>query len=524
MSRAAKVLFLVAFLALVATFAVQIMTGGWFNINSVLLGVVGASVVAAIFVDWKLYWEFLTMRTTKHGMNMGLLIILVVTILVCLNYLANKHNKTWDLTREKLNSLSDQSTKVLSSLNKDLEVRIFYKGPAAQDEKARIKQSLNLYQESSGKFKVQFVNAYVQQQEALRYLMDQPDRDTAAVIGFVEYGGKKVRIDEPFDEAAITSALIRVTREGESKIYFIKGHGERDIVSEEDQGLKEFVKSLGEASFKVEDLNLIDKKEIPADAAVVAIVGPSVPYLESEIQWLRAYVQKGGRLFVALDPGQRQNLANLTKPLGIEFENNYVLTLAPMVGGGPATILGRTFDAGSDITKSIPSGSSFTVFPLASEVRPAPDKAPGIEVKELVKSDQYAFTVVDPTKPLHAKPETKAITVGVSAKGTLAKVEEKAKDKDKATEGKPFEAVVFGDSDFISNRGLMLGSNRDLAMNAFAQLANQKDLLSIRPKMANGTIVTLTGSQRLIVILLGLSLPVLLLITSGVMWFRRRGA
>jgi ABC-type uncharacterized transport system involved in gliding motility auxiliary subunit len=299
-------------------------------------------------------------------------------------------------------------------------------------------------------------------------------------------------------------------------------------MSDDDQGLKEFAKALGEASFQVEKLSLMDQKEVPADAKVVAIIGPTVPYLENELQALRKFVHGGGRLFLALDPGLRHNLAGLTKSLGVQFENNFIFSMLQIYGQGPATVIGRTFDASSEITKSIPTGGKYAVFPLVSEVKAAQDKPASVELKEIVKSDERSFTVVDPTKPPQAQPKTQMITLGVEVKGTLPSLD-KAKDKDKEKKddnsaAKAFQAVVFGDSDFLSNRGLFLGVNRDLALNAFAGLTNQKDLLSIRPKLPKGSIVVLTQVSRLMIIISFMALPILLLLTSGVLWFRRRGA
>jgi len=511
MSAKAKISLLLAFSFCVVTVALQVMTGMWLNLNSVLLGVAGAFVVLAIVLDWKMYWEFLTMRTTKHGMNMGAMILLVITLLVCVNYLANRHNKTWDLTQERLNSLSEQTTSLLKSLDQDLEIKVFFKGATGQEDRQKVKQNLQAYQEYSPRVKVRFVNSYMDAAMALKYLNDLPDREASPIFVFVEYKGKRIRADQPFDEAAFTSAITKATRQGESTVYFVRGHGEKDLDMDSDQGLREFVRALEDASFKVESVNLIERKEIPKDTAVLAIVGPVVPYLDEELKWIREYVRNGGKLFLALDPGQRHNLANLTKTLGIQFENNFILTRTPLVGWGPAGVLGLTFDAGSEITRSFPTGASFALFPLASELKVAQDKAPELEVSELVKSDKNSFTMVDPTKPLTEQPKTRAITMGMSVKG-------------KIPDGKPFEAVVFGDSDFISNRGLAIGINRDLAMNALAQLAEQADLISIRPKLPQGTMMVLTGIQRWGVVIAGLSLPLFLLIGSGVIWFRRRGA
>lgn len=513
MSKIAKICFLIAGLFLVVMFAIQFMTGLWMNINSLFLFAALVLAGLAIALDYKMYWEFLTMRTTKHGMNMGAAILVVLVLLVCVNYLANLHNKSWDLTQEKLNSLSDQSTKLMANLKDDIEIKVFTKGPTAAEDKQKVKQTLALYSDYSSHVKVRFVNPYVDNALAMQYLNDLPDRETQGTFVFVEHGGKRVRADQPFDEASITAALIKATREGDAKIYFIKGHGEKDIDSDGDQGIKDFARSLGESSFKIESLNLIDKKEIPKDATAVAIVGPSVAYLDSEVQWLREYAENGGRLFIALDPGQRSGLAGLAKTLGVEFANNYIVTMTPIVGGGPAMVLGRTFDVASDITKNFPSGSSYALFYLASEVRPAADRPSGIQVNELVKSDDHSFTMNDIREKLTKKPETKAITVAVESKGKLQDKSEKS-----------FSAVIFGDSDFISNHSLMMGVNRDLALNAFAELAEQKDLLSIRPKLPKGTMVILTGTARFGIVILGLALPILLLITSGIVWFRRRGA
>jgi ABC-type uncharacterized transport system involved in gliding motility auxiliary subunit len=514
MSKKAKVCFLLAGLLLIVLAVSQFMFNTWLNINSVLVYLAGALVVVGLLVDYKMYLEFFTMRTTKHGMNMGVMILVVVILLVCVNYLANLHNKSWDVTQEKLNSLSDQSTKVMDGLKNEIEVKVFNKGHESAEEKQKIKQTLNLYSDYSGKIKVRFFNPYVDNEAAMQYLANLPDRETSHSFVFIEYGGKRVRADAPFDEAAITSAMIKATRDGEAKIYFIKGHGEKDIDSEGDQGVKDLVRSLNESSFKVESLSLIDRKEIPKDATAIAIVGPSESYLDAELGWLKEFMQNGGHLFIALDPGQHSNLAAFVKTLGVEFQNNYVITVAPVVGGGPAVVLGRNFDGGSDITKSFPNGASFALFYLASEVKAAPNLPPTLKVVDLVKTDNFSFTMNDLKQKLTQRPKTEVVTLAVEAKG---------KTEDNKS-GKDFQAVVFGDSDFLTNRSLQLGVNRDLGLNSFASLANQKDLLSIRPKLPKGTNLMLTGLARWGIILGGLALPIILFITSGVVWFRRRGA
>src|SRR6185312_7566799 len=182
MSKGAKVSFLIAFLLLIAAVVIDLMTGLWINLNTFLALGAGFAIVVAVLFDFKMYMEFFTMRTTKHGMNMGPMILLVEVLLVCVNYLANLHNKSWDVTQEKLNSLSEQSSSLLKGLKDDVDIKVFTKGPTALEERQKIKQALTLFEEASSHLKVRFINPYVDNALAMQYLNDLPDRDTLAAV------------------------------------------------------------------------------------------------------------------------------------------------------------------------------------------------------------------------------------------------------------------------------------------------------------------------------------------------------
>ncbi len=84
--------------------------------------------------------------------------------------------------------------------------------------------------------------------------------------------------------------------------------------------------------------------------------------------------------------------------------------------------------------------------------------------------------------------------------------------------------MIFGDSDFVSNKSIAQGLNRDLALNSFSFLAQEDDLISIRPKQPKGTQLMMTKYTQLGLVGAGVGLPLILLILGGVVWFRRRGA
>ena len=392
MSRFSKICWFVAGLSLIVLLISRMMLGGWIHVMFIPLGLFCLGFILALVFDFRMYLEFFRMKTTKKGMSMGLMILLSIILLVSVNFLAVRHNKTGDFTEEKLNSLSDQSVQLLKGLDQDVVVKVFYRGQEAAEEKQKAKSSLDVFLENSSKLKVQYYDSYIDVMDAQKYLNDLPDKDRALVFVFAEYGAKKVKIDPPYGEEQITAALIKVTRKGEKKVYFTLGHGEKDLESSSADGLKLFKTALEEASFIVEPLNLIEKGGVPEDASVVVIAGPTTQFQEGELNWLRQYAKKGGRMILALDPGQRHNLANLTKTFGVEFANNYILNeYNQLLGRGTASAIGLTFDPSSEITKPFPAGRNYAVFDLASEIRPANDKAATLMLTEMIKTDKNSL-------------------------------------------------------------------------------------------------------------------------------------
>jgi hypothetical protein len=85
--------------------------------------------------------------------------------------------------------------------------------------------------------------------------------------------------------------------------------------------------------------------------------------------------------------------------------------------------------------------------------------------------------------------------------------------------------VVFGDSDFASNRYLRALYNLDLVLNAVHWAVERESQITLRPKLRTpmqfplpieNTLRTFHG--------VGLLVPELLLVASGLVWLRRRAA
>ena len=83
--------------------------------------------------------------------------------------------------------------------------------------------------------------------------------------------------------------------------------------------------------------------------------------------------------------------------------------------------------------------------------------------------------------------------------------------------------VAIGDSDFASNAALGVQGNRDLFLNTINWLAQQENLISIRPRDPEDRRITLTADQeRRIFYLTVLIVPGLILLAGVQTWWRRR--
>ena len=524
MSRAGLISLGVAFVCLGILMAARFILGGWIQIMYVPLAGFLFGVFALLFFDRKSLIDFLSMRTTKHGMNMGVVILLGLVLVAAVNFLAARYNKTLDLTKEKLNSLSEQTLQVLKGLQEPVEVLVFYKGEQAEEARNMVKQGLTFFIETAPNIKVRYVNTYLDNILTQTFLNDLSDKTQGEVFVFVNYQGKRVRVEISqmgLTEEALTSAIVRASRRGAKKLYFTQGHGERDLNSSESDGLKELKEALEGAGFLLEPLNLVEKGQLPEDAAVIAVVGPSVPLLDSELELLLQYAKAGGKVLVAADPGQRHNISMLMKPLGAEFKNNYILNqISQLVGRGVGSAIGLMYSQSSEITRKFQDGS-MSVFDLASEITVDSSLPESLRGEVLLRTHQASFAVNElSSKVTASQDQLREHSLVVLIEGNFNA--DAANTEEGENQQNAFAGVFVGDSDFLANKGLYQGVNRDLALNIFSYLAQEEDLISIRPKQPDGTQIMMTRYTQVGLVSAGVGLPVVLLILSGVFWYRRR--
>lgn len=483
--------------------------------------------------QWRDVRSFYGGRQARYGTMSIVGILVFLGIVVAVNYLSVRQNKRWDLTSNQFYSLSDQTTKILGSLDAPVKITVFDR----ETEFDRFRDRLDEYAYHSKNISVEYVDAD-----------REPNRARAAQVQsygtiVIEYKGKVERITNN-DEQAITNAIIKAMTGEARKIYFTQGHGEKDTSSQERTGYGAVTNALTRDNYAVEALVLAQKREVPADATAVVVAGPRTDFLQPEIDALKQYVVRGGKVMFLLDPPEKSEgdptplVTAFLKEWGIEVGNDVVLDasgIGQLIGTDASVPVAAPPYPPHTITDRF---TVMTAFPLARSVRPVEGGVGGHTAQSFVQTSAQSWAETN-LKGLTAGGEVAfnadqgdkqgpvPLAAAVSAPATDAPAPPPTNGTPNAPEPpKPESRVVaFGDSDFAANFGLGIQGNRDLFMNAVNWVAQNENLIAIRPRESEDRRITLTSDQHQRIMLMSLLIiPGLVFGTGIYTWWRRRKA
>jgi ABC-type uncharacterized transport system involved in gliding motility auxiliary subunit len=487
----------------------------WAGLALVLLYTVG---------QWREIVAHFQRRNTRYGTIASISVIVVLGIVVAANYLSVRRNKRWDLTENKQYSLSDQSTKLLQGLQSPVKFIVF-----DQDVNFdRFRSRLGAYQYGSDKVAIEYIDPEKDPSKAGPYKIE------AIPTIVIDYMGRTQRTNTD-TEQDLTNALIKLVNPQERKIYFLSGHGEKDPANSERVGYSGIADALKQDNYQFDKLVLAQTNEIPKDASVLVIAGPKTDLLESEVPLLTEYLtSRQGKLLVLLDPTEdfkpvpMPRITGLLNEWGIKATESVVVDLSGLTQVATVPVAGPPYPEHA-ITRNF---ALFTMFPMARAIvaETSPQKRAGQSFLQTAQRS-WGEMSLDELAKSQAKPEPERgdvpgpVSIGV-ATAVPAPTPEPAPNTQKPADEAPkpeTRVAAIGDSDFAANNYLGVQGNRDLFMNTVNWLAQQENLIAIRPRDASDRRLTLTANKTAAIFWMSIFIiPAAVLTAGAYTWWRRR--
>jgi ABC-type uncharacterized transport system involved in gliding motility auxiliary subunit len=506
------------------------------------LGIV--ALLVYVYLNLSLLKEGLTRKSFLYSSNLVLIVLLVLGILVLINFIFAKYHHRFDFTEAKLHSLSDQSVTVLKNLKNEVRIKSFFL--EGNYQRNTMQYLMDNYTYHTSKIKYEFIDPDKNPGLVKRYEVTE---DGTSIL---ECGDKESRITSTSEED-ITNAIIKISREKKKTIYFLEGHGEASIENMEDGGYSQAKAELEKLAYDVKKLSLALPDTFPADVDLLVIPGPKKDLFPDEMETIRNFLQKGGRVFVMVDPQTAPGLTGFLAEFGVQLQNDVIVdTVSRLMGGDYFMPVVSEYEY-HEITSKFRYA---TFFPFARSVDKTEETPEGISSTVLAKTSQNSWSerqleeqqvTFDEGKD-KAGPISLAVVATIENKddeaekgsaesqetaeleAEIQEEQEQAEDKTETAEETEEEKpkpegrlAVFGDSDFVSNRYYYTSGNGNLFLNTAAWLTEEADLISIQPKTASPKTIQLTPSQgRMIFFVSLIILPLAVLVTGITIWARRR--
>jgi ABC-type uncharacterized transport system involved in gliding motility auxiliary subunit len=456
-----------------------------------------------------------TKRKIRYGINSVVITVVVLGIVVVVYLVLMDRNKRFDLTEVKRFTLSDQTTKVLESLEGPVHTYAFY---SKQMDPTGIRELFNQYRYNYRNFEFEIIDPDLNPAKA----EEKGITEYGQVI--VEYGGRSETAKNT-NEEGITNALIKLLQTEVKKVYFVSGHGERSPEDYDNTGYDQIKSAIEAENFSVEDLLLFRSETVPEDAAAVVAAGPETDYSSFEIALLDDFVQRGGRLFFLIDPdngdNRYANIAAFLEKYGLLLGNDIIIDPLSRVLSGDFFM---------------PVINSYTYNPITKDFRLATflRYARSISTKEDPGENIFARIVMNTGDSSWAETDFKGLAEGkanfdegidikgpvpVMAYATLSRPSESGEDQEAMFEERKAEDAVIalvGDSDFVTNAMYQTQGNKDLFLNTINFLADRGELISVRPKQQESVYLTMTAQQGRVAFLVAVILIPLFSIAVGI--------
>ena len=523
------------------------------------------ALTVSMIISYRTVRSTVVSRRGRYGANSIGMIIIVAGILIAVNFLAFENPNRFDTTFTKQLTLAPRTVQILEDLPENVKATGFFIETDRDQKEVRRRADdvLNEFKVmSGGNFDYQLIDSDAHPVTAKEYGVRvhqtvffegvESNNTWAVTLPLLRETG----IPDVREEDFVTALLI-VTGQERKPVYFITGHGEKDIndmAQDSEFGFGLAKQALQQELYEVIPLDFVTSTSIPKDAAAVIVAGPTKDLTEEEAAIFDTYLWQGGRLLMLLEPNTPASWNQLLLKWGIRVLPGYLLDprssrpqdpRIPVVkehGPNDQVLLELREKADPEYSAfyqdldSITANLAVTYYPGVSGLIPTEPK----EQMDFIKFGEMAMptifsSVVSNPEQTEATQENLIVEIMELARGRVhtsiaAVVKASAPLREQPSslaEQQTATIIVFGDSDFVNNKNFnsrsISSDNSDFFLNSVNWLAGDVNLIQIRPKIFTFRKLVLTQREYdFIRFTSWFLLPVALSLTATVVWWRRR--
>ncbi len=443
-------------------------------------------------------------------------IFLISSVIAGINYLAYRCPWRWDLTQTQQHTLTDYTHQVLAQLQDDVNITAFFAGLPAR----YLEDMFQEYERNSNRrVKTDILDPLVDIGQAAQFGNIISSKENKVIVQSAS-GRKDVDFtDSPLTEEQLTNALLQVTRT-ERHAYFLTGHGEYRINSEEDKGLKVFTQLLEKNNIQSHDL-ILTSGGIPDDCDILIVAGPQEPLSEGEEAAIEDYLKAGGDALFLIehtvittpDKALREEELNRNPSLnailtqwGVRIANDIVVDLASHASG----------DVGSPATRNYPEhdaivqGLDYTFYIRPRSISVLGNRRETVRVAPLVMTASPRESWGETNRNLTVKYDDILDRPGPVP---IAFVIMEPKEDNEQSDTR---IAVYTDADFLSNAFIKQYSNAQMGLSVVNWLSELDYHVFLDRQIITVGRLDLTSQEKRVVVVILFALP-FFIVSAGVM-------
>ena len=468
-------------------------------------------------------WSVVTKRIKRGAFSTGL-IVAVIAVAVLANYgvgLIPDTYTVFDVTKEKLYDISDQTKDMLATLQEDITL---YVTASESNQNESIARTLSQYADGSSHIKIEykdptlypnFTSSYTDGELTGNSIIVESEKRYKTIdynslfTSEIDYSTYQENITGYDAEGQLTSAIDYCTSDSLSKMYVIVGHNELDLPAD-------LTSQIEKENIETEIINLFDYDALPADAACLFVAAPTTDYTADDADKLLTYLEAGGHAIVinSWNETDMPNFDSIWDAYGIHLADGIVVEGdANRYHQNPYFLLPEI--SGSTITSSLYGNNRYIFMPYAQGITVDETPRDTLTIDQILTTSDKSYLKTDPTNMTTYEKEDGDIA-GPFALGVYAT---------EPTADQETKILYLTTENLLQDEinATVAGANYELLMNAVSNMVEHEVTVSIPAKSYQIDTLTVPRSSFYIWGLITLFLlPAGLLVSGIVIWVKRR--